>query len=679
MHVLQPGGFVPGVSERKSAALGLTARSLKAFFFCTGGLLALLVTIVMSAGAQTPRHPLDGLTAPEYWTTYETLRASGKVDKKTRYTLVQLKEAPKEEVLAWKPGQPMRRESRVVVKQGPQTFEAVVDLVAKKLSSWNEVKGIQPNMPSEEETETGIDDAVKENADWQAAMRRRGYTDYGTVHCGGYGTGYFATPEEQGRRLLRLECTDSRGVWEGWGRPIEGLVIMWDANERKVLRVIDGGVVPVPQAPANFDLASVGPLRDMPTPITVQQPLGPSFRLDGQAVSWQKWNFHFRIDRRVGLVVTNVGYQDGGKLRSILYEGSLSEMFVPYMDPSEGWYAKSFFDAGEFADGFSSPLEPGADCPENAVYFEQVYANFKGIPQLRSRAACLFEQSAGDIAWRHEGNLVESRKARDLVLRTIGTFGNYDYAFDWIFRQDGTICVRVAATGLDEVKGAKSRNADEDHDGKADMYGRFIAENTVGVNHDHYFSFRLDFDVDGTANSFVRDRLSVQRLPASSPRKSLWVAEPETAKTEQQAKLHMSMEQPEIWRVVNPNVKSPLGYPVGYELMPGENAMSLLVPEDYPQKRAGFTDYQLWVTPYRENERYAAGDYPMQSKGGDGLPAWTKANRGIENTDIVLWYTMGFHHVPHSEDWPVMPAMWREFELRPYNFFAHNPALDLPK
>jgi primary-amine oxidase len=51
-------------------------------------------------------------------------------------------------------------------------------------------------------------------------------------------------------------------------------------------------------------------------------------------------------------------------------------MFVPYMDPTEGWYAKSFFDAGEFGDGFSSSLEPDADCPENAVYFEQIYANF---------------------------------------------------------------------------------------------------------------------------------------------------------------------------------------------------------------------------------------------------------------------------------------------------------------
>jgi primary-amine oxidase len=654
-------------------------RKFRAASFASLCLSAFLALAAISTAAQTAKHPLDGLTAPEYWTVYDVLKSSGKVDANTRFPFMSLHEPAKDEVLAWKPGQPFRREALVVVKQGPHTFEAVVDVPGKKISSWKEIEGVQPNLTDEEIAAT--DEAAKANPEWQEAMRRRGITDYDTVFCAGITPGYFGTAEEKGRRLQRVICFDRRGVWESFARPIDGLYLVWDANERKILRVVDTGAVPISEAPANFDIGSVGALRDIPTPISVQQPLGPSFHLDGQQVEWQKWKFHFRVDRRVGLVVSNVGYKDGENLRSILYEGSLSEMFVPYMDPDEAWYTRTFFDAGEFADGFSTTLEPGADCPENSVYFDQFYANERSIPQRRPRAACLFEQDAGGIAWRHSGddNVVESRKARNLVLRTIGTFGNYDYVLEWVFSQDGTIKVRVGATGLDEVKGVAPKTAADDRDGKAAAYGRFIADNLVGVDHDHYFSFRLDFDIDGTANSFVRDKLSVKRLPDANPRKSVWVAESEIPQTELQAKLHMSMAQPEIWRVINPAVKNAMGYPVGYELMPGDNAMSLLSPDDFPQRRAGFTDYQLWVTRFSDNERYAAGDYPMQSKGGDGLPAWTKANRPIENADIVLWYTMGFHHVPHAEDWPVMPTMWHEFELRPYNFFSRNPALDLPK
>jgi primary-amine oxidase len=639
--------------------------------------LLLLVALSPPAEAQAPKHPLDGLTAPEYWAVYDTIKGSGHVDAKTRYPFITLHEPSKDEVLKWKSGQPFRREALVVVKQGPHTFEAIVDIAARKVTSWREIQGVQPNLTDEELT--SMDEDIKANPEWQAAMRRRGITDYDTVFCAGISPGYYGTPEDKTHRLQRVICYDRHGVWEPDGRPIEGLAVQWDANERKILRVIDDGAVPVPQGPVNYDIDSLSPLREVPTPITIQQPQGPSFRVDGHQVNWQKWNFQFRIDRRVGLIVSNVGYADGDKLRSILYQGSLSEIFVPYMDPSEAWYHWTYFDAGEFSDGFGSPLEPGADCPDNAVYFEQVFANARAIPQRRPRAACLFERASGDIAWRHEGmSGVESRKARDLVLRTIGTFGNYDYVFDWTFRQNGSIRLSVGATGIDYIKAVPARTAAEDNS-RSTKYGRFIGENSLGVDHDHFFSFRLDFDVDGTSNTFVRDKLSVERQPPENPRRSVWVATSEVSQTEQQAKLHMDMNHPEIWRVIDPNVKNPLGSPVGYEIMPGDNAMSLLLPDDYPQRRAGFTDYQLWVTPYRDNERYAAGDYVLQSKGGDGLPAWTSANRPIENTDIVLWYTMGFHHVPHSEDWPVMPTMWHEFELHPVNFFARNPALDLPK
>ena len=78
------------------------------------------------------------------------------------------------------------------------------------------------------------------------------------------------------------------------------------------------------------------------------------------------------------------------------------------------------------------------------------------------------------------------------------------------------------------------------------------------------------------------------------------------------------------------------------------------------------------------DERWPAGDYPNQAKGGAGLPQWTSHNRRIDDRDIVLWYTVGFHHVVRPEDWPVMPVTRVRFQLRADGFFDGNPALDLP-
>jgi len=91
-----------------------------------------------------------------------------------------------------------------------------------------------------------------------------------------------------------------------------------------------------------------------------------------------------------------------------------------------------------------------------------------------------------------------------------------------------------------------------------------------------------------------------------------------------------------------------------------------------------FIDHHLWVTPQRDAERHAAGYRPTLSEPGMGLPEWTAADRPIRDRDIVVWHTIGMQYSPRSEDWPVMPTMWYGFELRPFDFFDRNPALDLP-
>ncbi len=440
-------------------------------------------------------------------------------------------------------------------------------------------------------------------------------------------------------------------------------------------------MVPIPDGPVDFDESSVGDLRDPPAPFSTTRPEGPSFEVSGQTIDWQKWKLHFRIDPRLGLVVSTVAYDDGGSHRSVLYQGSLSELFVPYMDPHPGWYFRTYMDAGEYGIGkLTAELIPEVDCPAGARFFDATFADDYGYPYTAERRACLFERFAGDIAWRHfesETGETEARARTDLVLRSISTIGSYDYVFDWVFRQDGSLRVDVGATGVPQVKAVAARNTNEVDEGDL-AFGRMVAEQTVAVNHDHFLSFRLDLDVDGPENTFLHERLRPARLDGPTPRVSAWVLDSQPLATEQTARLRIDIENPALWRVVNPGTRGPVGHPTGFQLKPGANAVSLLSSDDYPQRRAGFTDFHLWVTQYDPRERYAAGLYPNQSRGEDGLPSWTSADRSIEDTDIVLWYTMGLHHVVRAEDWPVMPTTWGGFELRPFDFFERNPALDLP-
>ncbi|MCU0647456.1 MAG: hypothetical protein MUF00_05645 [Gemmatimonadaceae bacterium] len=637
--------------------------------------LIVALGITLPLHAQAVRHPLDGLTAREHWQLYEILQASGRLDSTFRLLYAGLKEPPKSEVLAWTLGRPIRREALVHLTQGKSGFEAAIDLTARRVTDWKQVPARQ-YMGSRAESNAAGALALKDPR-VRAAITRRGITDFTHVSCGPANNGYFDLPEERDRRVLHVTCSDDRGRVAGYSESIDGLVAVVDLTRDTVLRVLDlpGGARTGPVG--DHDPEGVGTTRAPLNAVEMVQPRGPTYTLDGQTVTWQNWSFHFRMDQRLGLVLSQVRYKDGDRQRSVLYQASLSELFVPYMDPSDPWNYQGYFDLGTYPSifgGIASSLEVGVECPRYATYFHSIVVTDKGRPRERQRTSCLFERNGGDVAWRHTrdgGTITEARARTDLVLRMHMNAGNYDYLFDWVFGQDGALTVNLGATGMDQVKPATGTDADT-------RYGRRIADKLIGINHSHFFSFRLDLDVDGPSNSLVVEKLERQTLPADNPRRSIWVANTLTAQTERDGQRHSPMTAPELWRITNTGVKNPYGDPVAYEIE-GHGAMSLLAPDDYMQQRAGFTNHTLWVTPYAADERFAAGDYPTNSVAGDGLPKWTAANRAIANRDIVAWLTLGFHHVPRPEDWPVMPTAWHSFAIRPVGFFAKNPAIDLPK
>ena len=614
-------------------------------------------------------HPLDPLSGKEMVTAVGVLRAAGEIDAATRFALIDLDEPPKADVLAWKPGQPFARKAFIVVRRRRTVYEAVVDLSARKLERWEAVPNVQNAILAEEWKEA--QQITRADSGWRSAMRKRGYIDFDHFFCAPLSAGYFADPAEEGRRLLRVTCFDTAGSRSNlWARPIEGLYAVVDLDEKKVFRLVDTGAVPV--SPNTHELA-----QSLPLPAS-ERSAKRSFILDGNQVRWHRWSFHFRMDRRVGLILSLLRIADQGRQRMVLYRGSIAEMFVPYMDPDGGWSFRTYMDVGEYGFGLlSSPLIRGIDCPARAVFIDATLPNDRGEPEIGRSRICLFERSADAPLWRHAETVngaYAGRLATELVLRTIPSVGNYDYIIDWVLTPAGAVRIDVGATGIDEVKGVASRTMTDPSAAHDTAYGTLLAPNLVAVNHDHFLSFRLDVDIDGPENTLVRQSLVQQRLDNSSGRHSLWhLAEEDVA--EEGPLGAGDHDGDEVWRIVNPNLTNRLGQHPGYELRPGHSVTSLLAADDLPQRRAGFSAEPLWITAYDPNELYAAGPYPNQSKGGDGLPVYAAQHLPVENADIVLWYTMGFHHLPRPEDWPALPTMWHSVSLVPYGFFDHNPTL----
>ena len=189
---------------------------------------------------------------------------------------------------------------------------------------------------------------------------------------------------------------------------------------------------------------------------------------------------------------------------------------------------------------------------------------------------------------------------------------------------------------------------------------------------------RLDFDLDGTANTVYRVDVTPDAIDENNPFENAFQARSTPLKTEKEARGRLNLDTARTWKIVNPGVLNSVGEPVGYKLIAGDNSVPFGSPNARWRRRAGFVEHHVWVTPYAADERYGAGDYPNQNAGGDGLIRWTERDRPIENVDVVVWYTMGHTHIPRPEDYPVMPTAYIGFSLKPFGFFDANPAVDVP-
>ena len=641
--------------------------------------VATLCLGLASADAAVP-HPLDPLTAEEIIDAANILLEGGAARQGAIFQAIDLREPAKDVVLSGGAGP---RRATVFFRQDKKSFRSVVNLTDRTFTRPVEIpisEG-QLGLTIQELFDFSF---VFEDPAFLAAMARRGIDtqdELAKVFVTPLTPGSFGLPEEA-RRIVKAQMYSTEGAGINlFGRPIEGVQAIIDLDDRTVIQVIDTGVIPLSTDPHNFDEATVAAkfgLRPPLKPIRVTQPEGRNFSITGNVVEWQKWRFHLRFERRPGTVISLVTY-DG---RSVLYQGSLSEVFVPYQDPGVHWFYRTFMDAGEFGFGaLASPLKLGLDVPETAVLLDALVSaaipdpEVPVVPLPLPQVVGVFERLTGSPVWRHfelfAGGLYEGRAEVELVVRMIATVGNYDYMIDYVFTQHGALRVEVGLTGIDILKGVRSVTLKDKTAAADTAHGTLVAPRLVAPLHSHHFNFRLDLDVDGPENSFVRGRLTTQDV-VGSPRKSVWVVEETILAREQDARLDDSGD---VWKVVNPAKRNALGHNTGYVLHAQGHGHPLLRKEDF--RRAGFIEHALWVTVFDPDERFAAGDTPNQNPGEPGLPRYVADNERIVGRDLVLWHTVTVHHVTAVEDFPVLSRERAAFELKPANFFDRNPALDL--
>jgi primary-amine oxidase len=621
-------------------------------------------------------HPLDPLSPAEFQSTAAILRRDQGVTDSWRFASIELKEPPKIEVKAWKPGDAVPRRSLSVLwdKQTNQTYEAVVDLVGDRVDSWTHQPGVCPNFTINEYHE--VDHALHEHPEVLARLAARGITDPSLVLFDVWTYGKAMMPEQWRDRRLGWCDLWMRETPEGnpYAHPVSGLKIIVDMNTLEMLEIEDHHDYGLPKVDAEYDPRVRGTRqRTDLKPLEISQPEGISFTVDGNELRWQNWSMRLGFNFREGPVIYQVAFDDQGTTRDIAYRMSFAEMVVPYRDPGFDHYRRTAFDIGEWGLGYmTTSLELGCDCLGEIRYVDAVLPDSRGEPIMIERAVCLHEEDNA-VLWKHidAETGAEVRRMRRMVVSAHATVANYEYLIYWRFYQDGNIECEIRATGLMVTTPMES-------DDDSSPYGTKVDQRTYAPFHQHFVIAKLDMDIDGEENTVVEVDSVAAPTNEDNPY-GLGVSTQNTIiESESQSARDFKWESQRTWKVLNPNKQNRHGSNTAYKLVPGAAIPSLLDSSSPVYARAPVIGHTVWVTAYDDAERWPAGDYPTQSSEDTGITRWISDDASLVETDVVLWYVFGIHHITRTEDWPIMPVDIISFWLKPFGFFDQNPALDAP-
>ncbi|EWG42608.1 hypothetical protein FVEG_04368 [Fusarium verticillioides 7600] len=410
------------------------------------------------------------------------------------------------------------------------------------------------------------------------------------------------------------------------------------------------------------------PLDDSPPPASVQSGK-ERFSVDAEEsyVTWMDFAFYVSITRDNGLRLYDIRY----KGKRIMYELGLDEAIAHYagIDPVQS--GTCYFDS---LNGFGPTmisLVKGYDCPAYSHYVnvtqttgETTYTQKDGL--------CMFEIDKGFPIQRHSwaGHTTVTKNIA-FNIRAIYTIGNYDYMTTYQFHLDGSIEIDVRASGY-----ISSAFYAENED-----YGFKIHDSLSGSLHDHVITFKADFDILGEKNSLQKVAIepTVEKYKWSEGEtRSTMKAVKSFIKTEDDGKINWSPNGGAMYAVVNKDEKNPYGENPGYRIVPASGVAYLTVQNSsITGKAAHHTTHHLYVTRQKDNETYAAGAYNSLTP-EDPQVDFDKYFNGesLDQEDIVVWFNLGMHHMPHTGDLPntVFSTAHSSMLIEPMNYLLGDPS-----
>ncbi|KAM4716568.1 retina-specific copper amine oxidase [Anableps anableps] len=421
------------------------------------------------------------------------------------------------------------------------------------------------------------------------------------------------------------------------------------------------------------DYGSLKP-RKKPLQIPPQQfyAEGKRYSIKNNQVLYLDWSFAFGLSSLTGMRVFDVRFNG----ERIAYEISVQEAMSVYGSVTPGMILTKFLDSSIGIGRFAHELVRGVDCPYNADYVDTYRYIDVPVPVRYRNSICIFEHNMGQPLRRHfadffhnsYGGMVNSA----LVFRTITAIGNYDYLWDFIFYQSGSVEAKVHATGYISSSYLVDGNL---------KYGHQVAENVLGNIHTHFISFKVDLDVAGEKNVFQAKDMEFSNvsLPWMPDRYAMVPRLVEKQlRTEKEAALRYDTKTPRYLHIASKKTNR-WGHQRSYKLQVFSFAGDHLPESQSEERSMSWARYKVAITKHKDSEQFSSSLYSQND-------VWTPAvdfskyiedDENIEDQDLVAWVTTGFLHIPHAEDIPntVTVGNGGGVILRPHNYFDEDPSI----